>query len=209
MTARPWPSLLLLPVLAAAALQAAPALALDALSLRVADPDPGPPSLDFDLLPPPRSPEGDPALQRALARRRAMLRLHQGIGIGTVTLLGATVVVGQLDFNDRFRGGGDTGRYHAWHRGLAVTTATAFAAGGLLALLAPSPVEKRLQLDTATVHKVSMGVAAAGMVAQVILGVAARGRAGSLRERDLAQAHQVIGYATLGAMTVGVGALFF
>jgi heme A synthase len=197
-------------LLAAAALAAAPAAGLEPLALRADPPGQGAgPSLDFDLLPPPPAAETDPALQRALERRRLMLGLHQGVGIGTLTLLGATVVVGQLDFNDRFRGGGDTGRYHAWHRGLAVTAATAFAAGGMLALLAPSPIEKKPRLDSATIHRAAMGLATAGMVAQILLGVMARGEAGSLRERDLAQAHQVVGYGTLGAMAVGVGALFF
>ena len=49
----------------------------------------------------------------------------------------------------------------------------------------------------------------AGMVAQVILGVAARGKAGTTQERDLAVAHQVIGYTTFGAMTAGAVVLFF
>ena len=51
--------------------------------------------------------------------------------------------------------------------------------------------------------------ATAGMVAQVVLGIAARGKAGTTRERDLAVAHQVLGYSTLGAATVGAAVLFF
>jgi hypothetical protein len=169
------------------------------------------PSLDFDdLLPaPPEAAAPDPRLTRKVERRRTMLTLHQGLGFATWGTLAATTLVGQLDFNDRFRGGGDTGRYHGWHRGLAYGTSALFVSAGLLALLAPEPYAKRTRLDTATLHKVAMAVATTGMVAQVALGVAARGRAGTVRERDLANAHQVTGYATLGAMTVGVVVLFF
>jgi hypothetical protein len=172
-----------------------------------------PPSdLDFELLEPApgSAPARDPAFERRVARRRTMLKVHQGLGLATWTALAATAVVGQLHFDDRFRGGGDTGRYRTAHRTLAFTTATLFTAAGLLALLAPEPYAKReARLDTATLHKVSMGVATAGLVAQVILGLAARGKAGSTRERDLAATHQVVGYATLGAMTVGTVILFF
>jgi len=173
---------------------------------------PPPPALDFELLEPAPAPEAapDPAFQRRVERRRTMLKVHQGLGIATWTALAATSVVGQLHFDDRFRGGGDTGRYRDAHRALAYGSATLFAAGGLLAVLAPEPYQKRGgRLDTATLHKVSMGVATAGMVAQVLLGVAARGKAGTTRERDLAATHQAVGYATLGAMTVGAVVLFF
>jgi hypothetical protein len=138
-----------------------------------------------------------------------MLALHQGFGIAAWAALAATTLVGQLDFDDRFRGGGDTGRYHAWHRGLAAGAGALFLATGLLGILAPEPYPKPLRLDTATVHKAAMGLAAAGMAAQLILGLAARGRAGTLSERRLAEAHQVVGYATFGAMTGGVVVLLF
>lgn len=175
------------------------------------DLSPAPP-LDFDLLPPiapAASPAQDLALERAVARRRRMLRLHQGLGLATWTGLAATTIVGQLDFDDRFRGGGDTGKWHGAHRTLALSTSALFLGTGLLGLLAPEPYEKKARLDTATVHKAAMAVAAAGMAAQIVLGVSARGRAGSLRERDLAEAHQILGYATFGAMTAGAVVLFF
>lgn len=174
--------------------------------------DAPPAALDFELLEPAptAAPAPDPAFQRRVERRRTMLKVHQGLGIATWTALAATSVVGQLHFDDRFRGGGDTGKYRDAHRALAYTSATLFTTAGLLAVLAPEPYQKRgARLDTATIHKVSMGVATAGMVAQVLLGVAARGKAGSTRERDLAATHQAVGYATLGAMTVGTVVLFF
>jgi len=171
-----------------------------------------PGSLDFDLLEaaPAAAPARDPAFEKRVERRRTLLKLHQGLGLATWASLAATSAAGQAQFDDRFRGGGDTGKWRTPHRVLVVTSTTLFASAGLLALLAPEPYAKRAgRLDTATLHKVSMGVATAGMVAQVILGLAARGKAGTLRERDLAATHQLVGYATLGAMTVGAAVLFF
>ncbi len=174
-----------------------------------AKPDLSPP-LDFDLLPPePVTAAADPRFEKEVRRRRKMLTLHQGLGIATWSALATTVVVGQLDFNDRFRGGGDTGKYHGTHKALAYGTSALFLGTGLLGLLAPEPYEKKARLDTATVHKASMALAAAGMATQIALGLLARGDAGKLRERDLASAHQVTGYATLGAMTAGALVLFF
>jgi hypothetical protein len=138
-----------------------------------------------------------------------MLTLHQGVGIATWASLAATTIVGQLDLNDRFRGGGDTGRFHPWHTGLAYGTSALFLGTALLAVLAPVPYPKRLGLDTATIHKASMAIASAGMIAEIVLGILARRNAGSLGERDLANAHQIVGYATLGAMTVGWAVLLF
>lgn len=202
------PSALLL-----AALAAWPGLAAAAEPAPAAPPAPAAaPSLDFDLLAPaPAAPPAiDPAFERQVERRRTMLRLHQGLGLATLGALAATTVVGQLQFDDRFRGGGDTGRWRTPHRVLAGTTAALFTTTALLGVLAPEPYAKRpAGLDTATVHKVSMGVATAGLVTQIALGLASRRQAGSLRERDLAAAHQVVGYATLGAMTAGALTLFF
>ena len=191
------------PVLAAALL-----LALPAPAASQDEPRP-PPDLDFELLPAASAPPVDLALEREVSRRRRMLTVHQGLGIATWTAMTATVVVGQLDFDDRFRGGGDTGKYHGWHKGLAYGTATLFATTAALALLSPEPYAKKSRFDTATAHKASMAVAAVGLAAQIALGVWARSLEGELSERDVAVAHQVIGYATLGAMTVGAVVLVF
>jgi hypothetical protein len=196
------------PALAAALLLALPA---PAGAQEPGEPGP-PPDLDFELLPADRAasePPIDLALELEVNRRRRMLGVHQGLGIATWTAMAGTVVLGQLDFDDRFRGGGDTGRYHGWHRGLAYGTAALFTASAALALLAPEPYAKKSRLDTATVHKVSMAVAAAGLAAQIALGVWARSLEGELSERDVAAAHQVLGYATLGAMTVGAVVFVF
>ena len=170
-------------------------------------PPPKAPALDFDLLGDGGARPADARLEREVARRRTSLQVHQALGLATLAATAATVVVGQLDFDDRFRGGGATGQYHPWHTGLAYTSAALFAAAGAAAIFAPVPYPKKLQLDTATLHKTSMAIATAGMVAEIALGIAARRSAGSLRERDLAAAHQVVGYVTFGALGVGAGVL--
>ena len=169
---------------------------------------------DFDLLAPEKP--VDPAqralelkLQGDLNLRRTMLQLHQIGGFATIATLGATVIVGQLNYSDKYGGGGDTGKYHTTHQVLAYSSAGIFAATGLLALFAPSPFDKPLRLDTATLHKVSMGVATAGMVAEVVLGIITSRKEGQLSQRDLALTHQIIGYTTLAATTTGFAILFF
>jgi len=165
--------------------------------------------MDFELLEPSTAAETpqlvDPQLEKAIAQRRTMLTLHQGLGLATLTTLAATVVVGQLHFNDRYRGGGDTGRYNPWHTGLVIGTSSLFASTGLLGLLAPTPFKKELRLDTITLHKIFVSLATAGMLTQVVLGIVTGNQEGQLSQVDLATAHQVVGYATLGA--VGAGAL--
>jgi hypothetical protein len=138
-----------------------------------------------------------------------MLKLHQGIGFAMSASLLTTTVLGQLQFNDSFRGGGDDRNLLALHRGFAIGTTALFATGGLLGLLAPEPFEKEFQWDTVTFHKLLMGVATAGMLAQVILGIMATDRFGKLSETNFAEAHQVVGYATMGAVSAGVLMLFF
>jgi len=137
------------------------------------------------------------------------LGLHQWAGFATLATMTATVVVGQLNYADKYGGGGDTGKYRTAHQVLAYGTTGFFAAAGVLALLAPSPFEKPLRLDTATLHKVSMIVATGGMVAQVVLGIVTAHSEGSLSQRDFALAHQIIGYTTWAATTAGFLVLTF
>src|SRR4051812_16995692 len=123
-----------------------------------------PPPDDFDLLPREAAPdaaaiEWQKELERKLVTRRQMLQLHQLGGLLTLGSLGATVVLGQLNYDDKYGGGGDTGKYIAWHRWIALTSAGIFAATGALAIFAPSPIPKEVRFDTATLHKVAMAVA--------------------------------------------------
>ena len=169
---------------------------------------------DFDLLPREKPPDAaalarQADLSRTLSRRRDLLRLHQLGGFATIATLAATVVVGQLNYADKYGGGGDTGKYRTAHQVLAYGTSGIFAVTGILALLAPSPFERPLRMDTATLHKVSMLVATAGMASQVILGVITSRSEGKISQRDFALAHQIIGYTTLAATTAGFLVLTF
>jgi hypothetical protein len=169
---------------------------------------------DFDLLPPEKPPDAAAEarqrdLSRSLALRRTLLRLHQFGGFVTLGAMTATTIVGQLNYDDKYGGGGDTGKYRSAHQVLAYGTAGIFAATGLLALFAPSPFEKQLRLDTATLHKASMLVATFGLVAQVVLGIVTSGSEGKISQRDLARAHQIVGYTTLAATATGFAVLTF
>jgi hypothetical protein len=167
------------------------------------------PSLDFNLLPESPAVPVDPAMESRIHTRRTMLEIHQALGIATVVLLTTAVVFGQLNYDDRFGGGPNLGTYSLWHSGFAAAGTITFAASGLLALLAPVPLEKRSELDTITVHKWSMLVATAGFVAEIVLGIYAASREGYVDQASFAQAHLVIGYVTAGAVGVGTAALFF
>jgi len=166
-----------------------------------------PSSLDFDLLGAPRAaPDVD---ERALRVRRTMLNLHQGFGFGLLGLqLGATVL-GQLNYSDRFYGP-STGKYQTAHAVFAYSTLAAFGATALVGLLAPNPLKQNREgFDRVTFHKIAMFTAKAGMLTQGILGVVAHDREGHLNQKGIATAHLVIGYATLAAITAGVGAIAF
>jgi hypothetical protein len=173
-----------------------------------------PPRDDFDLLPKEAPPSAaalarQRELERQLAKRRTMLTYHQIGGYLTVGSLAATVVLGQLDYSDKYGGGGDTGKYHTWHRWVAASSAAIFAGTAALAIFAPNPIEKPARLDTATVHKVAMTVAAAGMLTQIVLGVVTASKEGTSAQRDFALAHQIIGYTTFAATLTGFTVLMF
>jgi hypothetical protein len=175
------------------------------------EPEAQDPSLDFELLEP-AAPAivADPALERAVARRRTMLSLHQGLGLGMAGGLVATTVVGQLNFQDRYRGGGDDGTWKSLHRGLAVSTGVLFGTVAMMGVLAPEPYPKPQRFDTVMMHKIFMSLATAGMVTQVVLGIitASAAQEGQVSQVRFATAHQVVGYATLGFTSAGVLTLF-
>lgn len=178
-----------------------------ALLAVAAPPDP---SLDFDLLGAPRAPDVK-VDDAALKRRRTMLDWHQKVGLGLVALQLATTVAGQLNWSDKYGGTAPpvTGRYELTHSALAYTTLGVFAVNGAIALLAPSKATKGGKWDRTSTHKLGMALAAAGMVAQGVVGVWADRREGYLDQKQLATTHLVIGYATLVAVGVAVGAITF
>ena len=192
-------------------------IALFAALALVAQAAPAPqqaPPQDIELLPPAAAPSPAEAarreaLERDLQTRRKMLQLHQLGGMLTLATLGATVIFGELNYIDKYGGGGDTGRWYEWHRWSAFTSAALFAGTGALAVFAPSPLEKKMRLDTAMLHRIAMGVATAGMVTQIVLGFVTASKGGSISQRDFALAHQIVGFTTFGATAVGFGVLTF
>jgi len=166
-------------------------------------------SLDFDLLGTPAKPQ----LQlddAAMKRRRTMLDLHQKIGLGLVALQLATTVVGQLNYTDKYGSNPPvTGKYELSHTVLAYSTLAVFAVDGSLALFAPSNPVKKEGYDRMTLHKVGMAIATAGMVAQGVVGIRADQLEGRVDQASVAKTHLVIGYVTLAAVAVAVGALVF
>lgn len=177
------------------------------------DAAPQEPSLDFDLLEPAPAADVaqvvDPALERRIHRRRTMLKLHQGLGVAMAAGLTTTVVLGQLQLNDSFRGGEDHRKLLPWHRGFVIGTSALFTTVGLLGVLAPTPYEKEARWDTVRFHKLFMVIATVGMVTQAVLGTIATDSYGDLSEPRLVTAHQIVGYATLGAVAAGMVSLAF
>jgi hypothetical protein len=169
------------------------------------------PDLDFDI---PEALTAQPQVSSppdsSLSLRRGMLLGHQALGFGLLAADLATTVVGQLNYNDKFVSGAPTARYESAHRTLAWVTVTTFVATGALAVFAPSPPHRVSQgFDRVALHKVCMGVATAGMLAQAALGIATAGREGQANQEDLGKVHLAIGYLTFAALAVGFGALAF
>jgi hypothetical protein len=197
--------------LTAAASGSLPRLQLTPVTLAVEGQAPGN-DLGFDLLgeEKPKPPSADQLqLEHRLRTRRRMLTLHQGVGLGTLALLAGTVVVGQLNYSDKFGGNAPSARYETPHELLALATLVGFTATGVLGLLAPVPDEKPHHFDTVAAHKLAMAGATLGMLAEAGLGLYTQTHEGLSGQRSLAQAHQVIGYSTLGLMGIGAGALLF
>ncbi len=167
--------------------------------------------MDFDLLPqsqPTASAATD--VEKRIKRRRTMLQVHQGFGIATAALMAGTVITGQLNYSDRFGGGGSSGRFELLHDGLEAATTVSFATAGLLALLAPVPFDREKEgVDTVTVHKWSMLVATIGMASEIPLGIYTVSREGYVNQGTMALTHLVVGYVTAAALATGATALFF
>ncbi len=169
------------------------------------------PDLGFDLLGPDKAAAQPTAVEDAqVKKRRTLLTIHPLLGIGLVAAETATVVVGQLNYNDKFGGGPGSDRYRMSHRILAFTTGGLFVATGLVALLAPNPLGKEHQgVDRVLLHKIGMVTASAGMLAQIILGIYTARREGYQNQKSLAQTHLDIGYGTLAATYIAVGTIVF
>jgi hypothetical protein len=215
---------LLQPVLAAHAsgtpAQPSPAPA-DAPSVGATGPGPAGDSMDFDLLG--EKPKPSPAVQAAdllssarlekqVQTRRRVLLAHQALGFITLAAMAATCVIGQMNYVARygsFNNGQDYDTFQNAHIGLVSATSVLFATIGVLGVAAPNPYPKPIKFDTALVHKVSMILATAGMVTQLILGPITTYSQGAIEQRNLALGHVVAGWATFGFMSAGVLAYVF
>ncbi len=165
------------------------------------------PDLGFDLLG--EAPTPSPTDDRQLTGRHAVLKVHQGIGLALLTLELATTVLGQLNYQDRFAGD-QSNRFKQLHAGFGYATFTLSATNAAIALLAPKSTGiERAHFDRIALHRLSMFIAGAGMVAQVVLGVISSQHVGQASERTLARVHLGVGYGTLVATAVGVGAIVF
>jgi hypothetical protein len=148
-------------------------------------------------------------IARKVSLRRKLLVTHQAMGFATLGLLAITLVLGTLNYVDKYGGGDDSGAYYWWHTSFAGITTTSFALTGVLALVAPNPYPKPRRFDTAMLHKIMMGIATAGFVAECVLGPITAWREGKLDQRQWALAHLVIGYGTFASMGVGTLAFVF
>lgn len=234
-TRRGWRAALVVTV-AVALLSASPARAAEpppagtsaAAAQSTSAPAPAPaaggPDLNFDLdegTKPALSPEQEKAKAAEAAElakkaqgaklRRPMLRVHMIMGFATLAALTATVVIGHLNYYDQYTSGDFTGRYENAHLGLAVTTSSLFGSTALLALTAPYGYRQpsKIRFDTALLHKVSMALASAGMITQIILGSLTVAHGGRLDQPNLALGHVVTGYATWAFMATGTIAYMF
>ncbi len=74
---------------------------------------------------------------------------------------------------------------------------------------APNPYPKPLRADRALLHKISMAIATAGMVTQLVLGPISAPRPGTTEQRHLSIAHLGVGYLSFAAMAVGTLSFVF
>jgi hypothetical protein len=172
------------------------------------------PALDFDFFvgqaSKPATPNltADPAATEIEAKsqtRRWMLKVHQTLGITTWALMVGTVVVGQLNYNQLWGGGGGSTKWQTPHRVLVLSTSILFATTAAFSILAPTPYDKPLRLDTGLVHRIAVIGATLGMVSEAVLGwiTTHQANAGNPHNlRTMARTHQIIGYSTLGFLTV-------
>jgi hypothetical protein len=98
------------------------------VALAAAQPSGG--SMDFDLLGKPPKPPDTSKEDARMKKRHKMLGWHQRIGLAMGTLELATVITGQLNYNDKF-GTANTGKYVLTHQVLAYSTFGLFAVAGL------------------------------------------------------------------------------
>ncbi len=167
--------------------------------------------LNFDLLGATSAPATDPKevarLESLVARRRVMLRLHTSVGLALLVATTANVVLGSLNYYDRFGGGGYSDRFSLAHDIAAFTTLGLFTTNLILGLAAPNPYARPIRADRLLAHRLLMFTAAAGFIAEAILGFVSVGHYGQNDQAKFAVAHLVNGSVT--SALVYAGALVF
>jgi hypothetical protein len=166
--------------------------------------------MDFDLMGD-KKPAVDPAaalraaeVEAQVKLRRRMLTTHQAFGFTTLGLLAVTLILGTLNYVDKFTYDGEyTRRYEIPHTVFAATTSGTFATTALLGLTAPNPYPKPIKFDAALVHKLSMALASACFITNIVLGPISASHAGQLDQRDMAAGHLAVGYAAFAFMATG------
>jgi hypothetical protein len=171
------------------------------------------PPLDFDFFAGQAGTKGNDAASDADASeiedkvhtRRWMLKAHQVTGMTTWALLAGTVVVGQLNYNELYGSGSGSQKWQNPHRILVLSTSIAFAATAAFALFAPTPYPKPLKFDTGLMHRIAVIGATLGMLTEGALGWVTTHQADAGNKQHLktmARAHQIVGYSTLGFLTI-------
>jgi hypothetical protein len=89
------------------------------------------------------------------------------------------------------------------------STLTTFSLTGLLAIFAPEGDRTSDGIDRVMIHRIGLAGATVGMISQAVIGLLTTSREGYANQGTFAVAHLVSGYATLGFMMLGVGAIVF
>lgn len=148
----------------------------------------------------------DPSVGERALTRRSMLQTHQILGLSTLALMATSTVLGQVNHSDLHgAGGGRSGDYRLAHQIVTYSTAGLFLGSAVFALFAPVSYEREGGFDASTAHRVAVIGASAGLLTQVVLGFVSARSADAGNPKNLetyATAHQVVGYTTLGLMTV-------
>ncbi|MCB9637957.1 MAG: hypothetical protein H6727_03520 [Myxococcales bacterium] len=136
--------------------------------------------------------------------------LHQIFGIGSLVLLTATVVIGQINAIDFFEGRLSSQTMLWVHRGLAIATAVAYGGARVLAWILPREPGEASEgggFDSAKAHNILSWLHGIGMIALIVGGVLNRVIVPSSTDAKIAMTvgHLAAGYftwATLSAAAV-------
>lgn len=161
-----------------------------------------PPLADDPYLLPVTTPEQKEESER-LERRGTMLRWHQGLGLTTLGLLTAQVIVGYSLLSHAEEGafGESFDRLRTAHLILGVSSFVTYLSAASLALLAPG-IDRTGAFDTLTIHKSLAFVHGTGMILTPTFGFYLSKNRDRLGERylPLARTHQIAGITTWAAL---------